>query len=590
VIEIVSMNDYRQRTGWLAMAILLAVSPLARAITFDELLDSYDVLETVAGTALVTDVGVNGWEPAMEGGLAIAAELSRPHVAMSDWNGNVYIADKDAHAIRMVTPSGQIVTVAGTNARGYNGDGVGTEVELSEPNGLFTFPNGVTYILDLGNSMVRRLSLDGEITTVFEDPYGMVVGRGLWVSPDEETIVYASGTEVREWTEDEGVTVLADGFLGLGNITVDPSDGNVVVTDREGHGVYKLFADGSRQRIAGNETTSGGGNGFPAISTGLEEVRGIEYHPGGGYLLATHHGGQVWFVDTAGIIHLLVDGDDDNDTHAGDGLPLSAPGRKLSEPRAVTLSPNGDLLITEHDGGYIRRARSLEPWLMGDFDHDHELGESDIDVLTVAARDGSHPQTLDLTFDGLINDLDRQTWIRDLRQTYVGDANLDGVFNSSDLVAVLASGSYEADVGSVWSTGDFNGDGRTNSSDLVAALADGGYEAGPRLAATPVPEPHESTLLWSMCVIGRHLVRRRRRPTASSIGQTCPARDGTSVGSRAWLPRRFIGHALAICGQLAHKTPHGICHGGDSARQFAKNLLQNYMPTSHDPRGHRFNC
>jgi len=61
---------------------------------------------------------------------------------------------------------------------------------------------------------------------------------------------------------------------------------------------------------------------------------------------------------------------------------------------------------------------------------------------------------------------------------------------------VLASGTYEVDVASVWSTGDFNGDGRTNSSDLVAALSDGGYEEGPRLpAAVPVPEPSTVVLV-----------------------------------------------------------------------------------------------
>ena len=60
---------------------------------------------------------------------------------------------------------------------------------------------------------------------------------------------------------------------------------------------------------------------------------------------------------------------------------------------------------------------------------------------------------------------------------------------------VLASGTYEADVPSVWSTGDFDGDGRTTSGDLVVALADGGYEQGPRAAVSAVPEPSGIILL-----------------------------------------------------------------------------------------------
>jgi hypothetical protein len=32
---------------------------------------------------------------------------------------------------------------------------------------------------------------------------------------------------------------------------------------------------------------------------------------------------------------------------------------KISEPRAVTLAPNGDLIITENDDGYIRRVTNI---------------------------------------------------------------------------------------------------------------------------------------------------------------------------------------------------------------------------------------
>lgn len=474
----------------------LAARPAA-AISFPELLDSFDVLQTVAGTALVTDAAVSGWQDQMEGGLAIDAELSRPHMAMADWRGNLYIADKDAHAIRQVRPDGTIHTLAGTNYPGFNGDGYGPEVDLYEPNGLYTFPNGTTYILDLGNSMIRKLSVSGEVTTVFSDPYGMTVGRGLWVSPDEREIFYSSGTDVRRWTEDEGVTIYATGFVALGNLTVDPADGNVVATDREGHAVYRVFPDGTREQIAGNGQTSGGGTGWAALQTGLKEVRGVHFHPEGGYLLATHDGGQVWFVDEQDRIHLLINGDDDG-THAGDGFPLSTPGRKISEPRAVTLSPAGDLIVTEHDGGYIRFAAARDPWLMGDFDLDRSFTEQDIDWLTDEIRARNHPQTMDVTFDERVDWEDRTTWINELAHTYLGDANLDGEFSSSDLVQVFQRGEYEdATAGnSGWGDGDWNGDGDFSSLDFVVAFQAGGYEQGPRTAAQAVPEPGAAGMIW----------------------------------------------------------------------------------------------
>lgn len=343
-------------------AFVVATIPLSSfGITeFDAVLNSYGKLRTAAGKGEIRSKGVNGWTTAMEGGSAVDAELSRPHMTMADLEGNLYIADKDAHAIRKVTPSGIIHTVAGTGEAGFNGDGVGIETQLNEPNGLYTFPDGITYILDLGNSRIRRLGTDGQLTTIVHDPDGMVLGRGLWVSDDETLIYYSSGSAVKKWTQAEGLTTYASGFSDLGNIDGDPlfwsfPVPNLVVTDRGANRVYRIFLDGSRQAIAGNGQTTGGGDGEKALETALHGVRGICFAPNGGYYLATHEGGQVWYVDTNEYIHLLIDGDTSH-THAGDGEDLKTPGRKISEPRAVALAPNGDLIITENDYGYVRVA------------------------------------------------------------------------------------------------------------------------------------------------------------------------------------------------------------------------------------------
>jgi hypothetical protein len=131
----------------------------------------------------------------------------------------------------------------------------------------------------------------------------------------------------------------------------------------------------------------------------------------------------------------------------------------------------------------------------GDFNGNGVLDLPDIDDLTAQSAGGANPAGYDLTGDALVNSADVEFWVRDLFNSWMGDADLDGQFSSTDLVTVLASGSYEADVDSVWSTGDFNGDRRTNSTDLVVALADGGYEAGPRMAVATVPEPSSVALL-----------------------------------------------------------------------------------------------
>ena len=139
----------------------------------------------------------------------------------------------------------------------------------------------------------------------------------------------------------------------------------------------------------------------------------------------------------------------------------------------------------------------------GDFNDDRVLNAIDIDMLNDAIRlfeNGDEtPESLllDLTSDGILDAEDREVWVEDLKATFFGDSNLDGEFNSGDLVSVFQRGQYEdAIVGnSGWSDGDWNGDGEFDSADFVLAFQSAAYESGPR-AAVSVPEPTALALAW----------------------------------------------------------------------------------------------
>lgn len=277
----------------------------------------------IAGLATIGDKGVDGWKAQYEGGPAIEAELSRPHFAMADAAGSVYIADKDAHAIRKVTPQGVITTVAASP-------------EVRSPNGLWVTPDGVVYVLDLGNSAIDRLDPEGGWTTLFEVPGGISIGRGLWVREDEALAYVASSSQVLRWTPSAGVEVFATGFSSLGNLVVDP-DGALVVTDRAGGQVHRVDADGTRTTIAGSGKGTGGGDGAPALETSLPGVRAVWFDRNGGYFLGTHESSTVWFVDPQGTIHRFW------------GEP------DLSEIRGLSEDHAGNLLIVDDDRGRVWR-------------------------------------------------------------------------------------------------------------------------------------------------------------------------------------------------------------------------------------------
>ena len=325
---------------------------------FTNLTRSYGKLTTIAGAGGIPDV--NNWRPEFEGAPATNVLLSGPHIAQANLAGEIYIADKDSHGIRKVRLDGRIVTVAGVNAPGNGVDGSqpGTSCALTEPNGLWVRRDGTVYILDTGNGKVRRLDTNGTIQTVFSVPGGVLVGRGLWMSDDETLAYVCSLTTVKRWTSSGGVTDFSTGFTQLGNLVLDRS-GNVVVTDRGTHRVYRLDAQGVKTVIAGNGSTVGGGDGQLATSTALNEVRAVWCLPTGAFFVATHRGSQVWYIDTAGYIHLFLNGNR-NGAHAGDGTWFYNPAEaRVSEVRAVTLDHKGNLLITENDVGYVRKVEFL---------------------------------------------------------------------------------------------------------------------------------------------------------------------------------------------------------------------------------------
>lgn len=130
--------------------------------------------------------------------------------------------------------------------------------------------------------------------------------------------------------------------------------------------------------------------------------------------------------------------------------------------------------------------------LVGDFDESGELDVNDIDILSEEIRDGTTNLQFDLNDDGAVNGEDRTVWVEELKRTYFGDSNLDGVFDSSDFVTVFTIGEYEDGVAlnSGWGDGDWDGNGDFDSSDFVAAFSGGGFEQGERgSVAAAVPEP-----------------------------------------------------------------------------------------------------
>ncbi len=147
----------------------------------------------------------------------------------------------------------------------------------------------------------------------------------------------------------------------------------------------------------------------------------------------------------------------------------------------------------------------------GDFNGNGMIDADDIDLLSVAVLEMTNESRFDVDGSGTVDADDRTFWIEEIAETWLGDANLDGEFNSSDFVQVFQVGQYEDTIidNSTWAEGDWNGDREFNSSDFVAAFQDGGFEVGPRQPVA-VPEPVSLHLMVVGLVLLIEACRRTR--------------------------------------------------------------------------------
>ncbi len=331
---------------------------------FTNLTHSYGILETVAGRGR-SNSDVSHWQPSFEGDWATNVDLSRPHISFGDPHGNVLIVDQRSSSILKVTPEGRLFTYAGTHTAGDNGDGpdYATNLHLNSPNGGWMAADGTLYILDTDNAKVRKVDTNQVMTTLFTTPL-LGDGRAFWIKSDESLAYFGSGdpsaNTLNRWTPTGGVTVVRSDFGNLGNILGDEQTGELYISDRDLNRVYRMDTNGTLIPIAGNGTQTGGGDGFPALETGLILPRSVWFIPNGGFFIGEHDpGNRIWYVDPAGIIHRWMNGSSANNFRVGDGDWFFAnPNQaRLSRVRAVNTDPFGNLIITESNYGYVRRVR-----------------------------------------------------------------------------------------------------------------------------------------------------------------------------------------------------------------------------------------
>jgi len=209
-------------------------------------------------------------------GPGTTATFKSPYGLAIDASGNLYVADSDNNAIRKITPSGVVSTVAGGNVTPDYLDGTGSVAKFSSPKNITRDVSGNFYITDCNNNRIRKMTPAGDVTTVagtgafgtingagnvatFSRPYGIVVDASSNLYVTElltGTIRKITSAGVVSTYAGTGVPGFADGpaataqFQWPTGLALDAS-GNLYEADNETHRVRKITPSGIVSTYAG---------------------------------------------------------------------------------------------------------------------------------------------------------------------------------------------------------------------------------------------------------------------------------------------------------------------------------------------------
>ncbi|MCD9189201.1 MAG: DUF6531 domain-containing protein [Pyrinomonadaceae bacterium] len=177
--------------------------------------------EQTNGSWSVQTLAGNGTAGYLDG-TAAQARFNNPQGVAVAPDGSFYVADTNNNRIRKILPDGTVSTIAGGSTAGFV-DGNGTAARFNNPRGIAVDNAGVIFVADNGNSAVRRIDTDGNVTTIAGD--GTV---GSTDSPNAR-------------------------FNGLAGITVDGNNVYIYIADGANHRIRRLDSSGAVTTLTGGE-------------------------------------------------------------------------------------------------------------------------------------------------------------------------------------------------------------------------------------------------------------------------------------------------------------------------------------------------
>lgn len=303
-----------KRTGQGEVILLPAGGP---AVTVDNRGNAFyanrAVVHRISSNNQATIVaGASGNTLTGDNGPADAARFNNPAAVAYDPSGNLFIADERNHRIRRISLDGSITTIAGTGVPGFSGDGGPAHLaKLNGPRGLSFDRFGNLLIADTANHAIRRIAVNGVITTVAGNNFNGFRGDG---SPAPTAML------------DSPSAVLAD-----------PNSNEFFIADSKNHRVRRVSMAGIITTYAGTVNGAGfSGDGNVAIFAQLNLPTALAFDRTGQLYIADSGNNRIRRIDLTGTITSLADD-------------------SLASPSGLAVAADGAVFVADTANHRIRR-------------------------------------------------------------------------------------------------------------------------------------------------------------------------------------------------------------------------------------------
>jgi sugar lactone lactonase YvrE len=285
--------------------------------------DTYNsAIRRISPTGVVSTLAGNPGKPGSADGTGTTAQFNYPQGIAADAAGNVYVVDTDSYTIRLISPTGLVTTLAGVAGSFGSTNGIGAAARFAAPQGIVADTAGNLYVADTGNNIIRKINASsGAVTT-------LAGTAGVTGSADS--------------------TGAAAQFNNPQSVAVDGA-GNVYVTDTDNNTIRMITAGGVVSTLAGAPGVAGVADGTGNLAQ-FDHPKGIVADAAGNVYVSDTNNATIRRITPGGVVTTMAG--TAFVTGTADGLGSAA---HFANPLGMALDAAGNLYVADFVNATVRK-------------------------------------------------------------------------------------------------------------------------------------------------------------------------------------------------------------------------------------------